>query len=147
MGVYTDPHDVTSPRVSISNLHPVCDRGEWESSVALLDWDHKQRVGVRWNGGTDPDTKNLSPGNPQSRGLPTWFVLPEEFSPAILQTLLDAGLIGGRTIDKANAEKWIREALDRIKFAPPVAGNKSQANDLERTIISIIKKLKAAGEL
>jgi hypothetical protein len=147
MSAYTDPHDVTSPRISISNLHPVCDRGEWEFSVALLDWDHKPRVGVRWNGGTDADTKNPSPGNPQSRGLPTWFVLPEEFSPATLQALLDAGLVGGGTIDKANAEKWIREELDRIQVAPSVAGNKFKAKDLERTIINVIKKLKAAGEL
>jgi hypothetical protein len=146
MSAYTDPHNVTSPRVSISNLHPVCDRGEWEFSVALLDWDHKPRVGVRWNGGTDADTKNPSPGNPQSRGLPTWFVLPEEFNPATLQALLDAGLVGGGTIDRANAEKWIREALDRIQVTP-VAGNGSKANDLERTIINVIKKLKAAGEL
>jgi hypothetical protein len=147
MSAYIDPHDVTSPRVSISNLRPVYDRGEWEFSVALLDWDHKPRVGVRWNGGTDADTKNPSPGNPQSRGLPTWFVLPEEFNFAAIQALLDGGLVGGGTISKANAEKWIYEERDRIQVSPAVAGDKSKANDLERAIINVIKKLKAAGDL
>ena len=146
MATYTEPHQVTSPRVSISNLRPVYDRGEWEFSVALLDWEHKPRVGVRWNGGTDVDTKSLSPGNPQSRGLPTWFVLPDEFNSATLQALLDGGLVGGGTIDKGNAEKWIREDLKRVQTAP-VVGERAKAIDLEMAIISIIKKLKAAGEL
>ncbi len=143
--MYINPSEVTSPRISISNLRPVCDAGEWEFSVAVLDWDHRPRIGVRWNGGTEEGRQ--TPGNPQSRGLPTWFVLPEEFNAAILQLLLDKGLVGGGSIDKANATSCIREELARYPNASTAESTKPKASEVEAIVVAVLKRMKAAGEL
>lgn len=38
-----------------------------------MTWDKQVgRIGVRWNGGEGEGV-----GNPQSRGVATWFILPE----------------------------------------------------------------------
>jgi hypothetical protein len=40
----------------------------------LLNFDGEERIGIRWNGREEqPEI-----GNPQSRGKPTWFVVPRE---------------------------------------------------------------------
>ena len=92
---YIQPHEVVSPKRSISNLVPVCDKGEGEHgfSVVVLDWEQQTRVAVRWN------DRKPSPGNPQSRGLPTWFVMPRVFDVPILETLLLLKMLGGGQID------------------------------------------------
>ena len=38
---------------------------------------------MRWNGDNDDNPI----GNPQSRGLPTWFIVPDNYVEAILGTL------------------------------------------------------------
>ncbi len=38
-------------------------------------------MGVRWNG----DNSNSGIGNPQSRGLATWFIVPKELQEVILE--------------------------------------------------------------
>ena len=73
---YTNPALVTSPKGRLSNLKVLFDGGEHEWSMAKMTWEGEDRVGVRWNGG-----ENDSPlGNPQSRGIPTWFLLPAEIA-------------------------------------------------------------------
>src|SRR6266536_2672110 len=105
---YTDPHLVMSPRASVSNLFPIYDGGEGEFSVALLDWDGGASLGIRWNGSDKEDRV----GNPQSRGLSTWFVVPGLLMAGVLQSMLERGLVGGGQIkDKAKAEQAIRQAL------------------------------------
>lgn len=69
---YIPPADVISPRKSITNVRVLIDEGEENFSLAELQWDGEERMGLRWNGSTDSPI-----GNPQSRGIPTWFVLPE----------------------------------------------------------------------
>ena len=46
--------------------------GRW--SLAVGEWDGGRRLAARWNG-----REERPAGNPQSRGIATWFVLPPEF--------------------------------------------------------------------
>lgn len=69
---YIDPRMVLSPKGRVENLAVIFDGGEGSYSVARMDWDGEPRLGVRWNGG---DGEGL--GNPQSRGIATWFILPD----------------------------------------------------------------------
>jgi hypothetical protein len=57
---------------------------ERDYSVAIGRWDKKLCLGMRWNGSKD---KRI--GNPQSRGLPTWFIVPAVFQKSILDSLPD----------------------------------------------------------
>lgn len=81
---YIPPDDVTSPRLYWS-LIAVLDPGDaGGASVALGKWDDEPVLAMRWNGNNIGNPI----GNPQSRGLPTWFILPEgDYTEAIIQTL------------------------------------------------------------
>ena len=76
---YVDPHSVASPKNMVSDVEVIYDSGPRESSwaVAKLRWDRRPAVGIRWNGELGAG-KGI--GNPQSRGLPTWFVIPDELA-------------------------------------------------------------------
>lgn len=85
---YFDPRMVISPKASVEagSVSVVYDGGEWQDndawagwSVAELVWDGNSAVGVRWNG----DGKGV--GNPQSRGVPTWFILPDAIASIVLK--------------------------------------------------------------
>ena len=74
---YIDPRLVISPKASVRNLHVLYDGGEFVEgdpksgyAIAEFKWEGSPAVGVRWNG----DERGV--GNPQSRGVATWFVLP-----------------------------------------------------------------------
>ena len=74
---YILPEKVTSPRLRWS-LIAVLDDGAspgatapWVS-FALGRWDNDPCLAMRWNGNDENPI-----GNPQSRGLPTWFILPQ----------------------------------------------------------------------
>ena len=69
---YTNPNMVRSPKNMIRNLNVIYDGGENSWSLASLNWDDTPSLGIRWNG----NEENV--GTPQSRGIPTWFILPEE---------------------------------------------------------------------
>ena len=72
---YIDPKIVLSPKGRVENLSVIFDGGEHSYSVARMDWDKNPALGVRWNGG---DKEGL--GNPQSRGIATWFILPKDIA-------------------------------------------------------------------
>jgi hypothetical protein len=80
MPTHIDPRTVLSPRNSVRNVNVIFDGGLWDDdnprwsgwSVAELIWDGNPAVGVRWNGILGENV-----GSPQSRGLPTWFIMPE----------------------------------------------------------------------
>lgn len=63
--------DVISPKAHWALIDVVADLGPDNIAVAVGRWDGNPVLAMRWNGGA---TNRL--GNPQSRGLPTWFVLP-----------------------------------------------------------------------
>lgn len=70
---YMNPSMVRSPKGRVADLDVLHDGGEGSFSIARMTWDGTPDViGVRWNGGTKEGL-----GNPQSRGIATWFILPE----------------------------------------------------------------------
>ena len=73
---YIDPRLVKSPKGRVDQLKVIHDFGEGDFAIATMLWDGQPATGVRWNGG---DTGDMFQGlgNPQSRGIPTWFILPD----------------------------------------------------------------------
>jgi hypothetical protein len=78
---YINPSTVLSPKNAIANLNVLHNNGSW--SVAELNWNGKPALGVRWNGSNDES----GVGTPQSRGLPMWFIVPNELAEAIKDAL------------------------------------------------------------
>jgi hypothetical protein len=88
-----DPHEVIHPKDRLQLIAVLFDGGADSYSVALVRWkDEKETqggvwpyaLGIRWNGGPDPRDK----GVPSSRGYPTWYILPRDLVPWILEGLL-----------------------------------------------------------
>ena len=116
-----DPRDVTSPRSHLRGPPQVLYNqgpgpGSW--SAALLNWDGKEEIGIRWNGDSDDDI-----GTPQSRGRPTWFVLPREVGAKVREFLADLaeeseGLLAGYQAmaddaeREAEANEWSEALID-----------------------------------
>jgi hypothetical protein len=78
---YILPSQVLSPKGSIKNLNVLYDGGENGWSLAEMTWDGIPVLAMRWNGGSNNGSPSI--GNPQSRGVPTWFVVPEEIGNAL----------------------------------------------------------------
>ncbi len=73
---------VLSPKKQWSLIAVLEDNGPNEGSLALGRWENNPCLAMRWNG-----NDNNPIGNPQSRGLPTWFIVPDGYIEAILGTL------------------------------------------------------------
>lgn len=93
---YQDPMQVRSPKGAVTHLHVVYDGGEqtaehqWDGwSVAELEWYENPVLAIRWNGSTSREGIS-EVGNPQSRGNPTWFILPKPLHEAIKTELQNA---------------------------------------------------------
>jgi hypothetical protein len=76
------PEDVHSPKQRWSLIKVLHDGGPGNYSVALGKWDNEPVLGMRWNG-----TEESPIGNPQSRGLPTWFIVPDNYQDSILEQI------------------------------------------------------------
>lgn len=83
---YVKPELVVSPKSLVSDLKVIYDGGESSWSLAEMKWDGEKAVGLRWNGGSD-DPRFPGIGNPQSRGVPTWFILPDEIAEVVINML------------------------------------------------------------
>jgi hypothetical protein len=70
---YQDPNNVDSPRGRWRLIEVLWDGGHGADSLAIGMWDNAPALAMRWNGS---DTE-AGVGHPQSRGLPTWFMLPD----------------------------------------------------------------------
>lgn len=80
MADYTYPQDVTSPKGTWELKRVLYDGGVNSFSIAEGDWDGHGRLAIRWN--------NTGNGYPVGRkGVPIWFLLPEELREAIFQAL------------------------------------------------------------
>jgi len=82
MAAYILPEKVISPQKHWSLIKVLHDGGLKNYSIALGRWDNEPVLGMRWNGSEDSPI-----GNPQSRGLPTWFIIPENYQESILEQL------------------------------------------------------------
>lgn len=65
------PFTVKSPKAHWTLIDVLITNDDW--ALALGEWAGERRLAVRWNG------KGDELGNPMSRGVPTWFVLPDDF--------------------------------------------------------------------
>ena len=84
--MYIRPEDVLSPRDKVKNLEILIKNDKEDYSIALLEYDGTECVGVRWNT-TNEEKDNI--GTPQSRGIPTWFILPKEVAKVYLEKFLE----------------------------------------------------------
>jgi hypothetical protein len=82
---YIDPRMVLSPKGRVDNLRVIHDGKEGSFAVAKMNWDGNPAVGVRWNGGDTGKFEGL--GNPQSRGIATWFILPDPIAKLVEENL------------------------------------------------------------
>ena len=84
--MYIRPEDVLSPRDKVKNLEIIRNNDKEDYSIALLEYDGIECVGVRWNT-TNEEKDNI--GTPQSRGVHTWFILPKEVAKVYLEKFLE----------------------------------------------------------
>ncbi len=76
---YRKPETVVAPKTRWKIGKVLCNTGQggWAASEGF--WDDSPALAMRWNG--DDDSGN--PGNPQSHGNPTWFIVPDELHDAV----------------------------------------------------------------
>ena len=83
---YVKPQNVTSPRNRWRLRRVLHDGGEGSWSAAEGQWDDEglwgEVLAVRWNGCSGSEI-----GNPQSRGLATWFILPDELEHPVRESI------------------------------------------------------------
>lgn len=91
---YVNPRNVNSPKSRWRLRQVLYDGGEWNWSAAEGQWDNdglwREVLAVRWNGGNGAEI-----GNPQSRGLPTWFIVPDELEAVIRQVITQMSKTSG----------------------------------------------------
>jgi len=85
---YIDPKTVISPRAKWKLIEVLRNgardgKGDDDAAIAIGEWDGKRVFAVRWNG-TSEDKAGV--GSPQSRGLPTWFIVPSWMNSAIIDS-------------------------------------------------------------
>ena len=84
--MYIKPQDVKSPREHWVLIDVAVETPQW--SIAVGEWDGRRCLATRWNG------DDIRPkGNPVSHGMPTWFVLPDEFIVPLLAELATKNLL------------------------------------------------------
>lgn len=81
---YVAPDQVNSPRKRWTLVSVLYDGGDSGWSAAIGRWDGHTMLAIRWNG-----TEGNSNGSPQSRGLPTWHMVPEELRQANVDRILE----------------------------------------------------------
>ena len=79
---YINPKDVKSPKNKWTLIDVLYDGGEAEDALAVGEWDGRRVLASRWNGSDENEI-----GNPQSRGIATWFILPDRYNEPLLATL------------------------------------------------------------
>jgi hypothetical protein len=103
---YIKPESVLSPKAAVSKLNVLHNNGDW--SVAELEWNGKSALGLRWNG----SDQESGCGTPQSRGLPTWFIVPDELANAIKEELPEKTDLDCAYLEMANDGERESEALN-----------------------------------
>jgi hypothetical protein len=89
--IYHDPNTVTAPQKFIKAVHVLYDGKEDGFSLAMIDWEGTDHIGIRWNvaakelnDGDKQAGKVRCEGSPSAKGIPSWFILPRElFNPVL----------------------------------------------------------------
>ena len=81
---YVPPDSVVAPKKHFTLVSVLDDNGPGNDALALCLWNGEPEpyLALRTNG---TDTNPL--GNPQSRGMATWFRMPHRMTEALLSTL------------------------------------------------------------
>ena len=140
---YIPPNEVTSPQRHWQCIQVLNDNGEGESALALGRWDNKGVLAVRWNG-----VGNAIIGNPQSRGLATWFILPDDYCEAVIGTLPEHAQAIVRSYILNPRERRAIELIVRegefienpIEAIQNVAAQLGEAYETVRDLISSLEK-------
>lgn len=82
MSSYIEPEEVKSPRKYWVLIDVLADEGEGEHALAIGEWNDERCLAMRWNGYRENPI-----GNPQSRGIPTWFIVPDAYTEVLVETL------------------------------------------------------------
>ena len=89
--------------------------------MASINWEGSEAIGIRWNG-----EEGSGIGNPQSRGNPTWFILPDELRDVVLNKIDDlamegpGGLLEGYKAmandaeEEREAEEWVEGLIGDV---------------------------------
>ena len=101
---YILPQDVSAPREHWELLDVLYDAGPGQPSIALGKWDDDDVVAARWNG---DDTAGSALGNPQSRGLATWLILPDWMAAPALHALRTQHTAGDGNVRHAALERAV----------------------------------------
>ena len=110
---FTPPEKVLSPKSRLK-LKAVVFAGPPDGmrgfSVACVEWldennNWMARLAVRWN--ANPDRPY---GNPNSRQVPTWFILPDDLAPGVAREAIK--LIEDKG-DRSTLKRWLREEMKR----------------------------------
>ena len=116
---YVNPALVVAPRAVLRSVEILHDTGTGGWSVARLQWGDELRLGIRWNG----DEKSVI-GNPQSRGNPTWFVLPTALEPAVLEEVEHLGM-GDLYEQYKEASEDVEQEAEALEWAEALIGDVS----------------------
>ena len=89
---YHDPGAVISPKKFIRKVTVLYDGGANGFSLAVINWDGLDHIGIRWNVAIKERESTekqcgqvICHGSPSLRGVPSWFILPRElFDPVLL---------------------------------------------------------------
>ena len=79
---YQNPRHVDAPRRRWRLIDVLHNDGDGGAALAIGEWDGDKVLAARWNGSDQED----GIGNPQSRGIPTWFVLPGWLNESVLRS-------------------------------------------------------------
>lgn len=80
---YVAAEDVKSPRRHWSLIAVLDDPKKPKTCVLALGlWKGQPRLAMRWNG-----FEGMPLGNPQSRGIPTWFIIGDQFNDVLIDSL------------------------------------------------------------
>jgi len=80
---YIEPDKVKSPRRHWTLLMVLDSGAEEDIALCVGRWNDDPCLGMRWNGSEENPL-----GNPQSRGIPTWFIIPQgDYANAIIESL------------------------------------------------------------
>jgi hypothetical protein len=69
---YQNPRYVDAPRTRWRLIDILHNDGDGGAALAIGNWDGAPALAIRWNGSSG----DSGVGSPQSRGIATWFILP-----------------------------------------------------------------------
>jgi hypothetical protein len=120
---YVAPESVLSPKGMVEDVEVIFDKGPEHGSwsIVKLKWNKNDAVGIRYNG--DAEQSNL--GLPQSRGIPTWFIVPDDIASAVLEAA--KGL--GAKKDDALIQGYRAMAADREREVEAEAWSEQMIGD------------------